>query len=68
MAKNNQKKEKALRNLENARKYRKKNTDKRRRFAGPRPAAPAAGGAAPVAGATAPVASTAPATPITPAI
>ncbi len=40
MAKNNQKKEKALRNLENARKFRKKNTDKRRRFGGPRPAAP----------------------------
>jgi hypothetical protein len=43
MAKNNQKKEKALRNLENARKYRKKSTDKRRRFAGPRPAAPGSG-------------------------
>jgi hypothetical protein len=40
MAKNNQKKEKALRNLENARKYRKKTTDKRRRFSGPRPVAP----------------------------
>jgi hypothetical protein len=40
MAKNNQKREKALRNLENARKYRKKSTDKRRRGpgAGPRPA------------------------------
>lgn len=51
MAKNNQKKEKALRNLENARKYRKKNTDKRRRFSGPRPAGPSAG-----AGATQPFA------------
>lgn len=30
MAKNNQKKEKALRNLENARKYRKKTASKRR--------------------------------------
>jgi hypothetical protein len=40
MAKNNQKKEKALRNLENARKFRKKSSDKRRRFGGPRPAAP----------------------------
>lgn len=40
MAKNNQKKEKALRNLENARKYRKKNSDKRRQGGrGPRPAA-----------------------------
>ena len=39
MAKNNQKREKALRNLENARKYRKKSTDKRRRSAAPRPAA-----------------------------
>jgi hypothetical protein len=47
MAKNNQKKEKALRNLENARKYRKKNTDKRRRGpGGPRPGAGAAPGAA----------------------
>jgi hypothetical protein len=43
MAKNNQKKEKALRNLENARKYRKKSTDKRRRFSGPRPASPGTG-------------------------
>lgn len=41
MAKNNQKREKALRNLENARKYRKKNTDKRRRAPGPKPAAAA---------------------------
>jgi hypothetical protein len=47
MAKNNQKKEKALRNLENARKYRKKSTDKRRRFAGPRPAAASAGAGSP---------------------
>lgn len=31
MAKNNQKKEKALRNLENARKYRKKTAKKTRR-------------------------------------
>lgn len=31
MAKNNQKKEKALRNLENARKYRKKTVKKTRR-------------------------------------
>lgn len=30
MAKNNQKKEKALRNKENARKYRKKSTDAKR--------------------------------------
>lgn len=39
MAKNNQKREKALRNLENARKYRKKSTDKRRRPSAPKPAA-----------------------------
>ena len=32
MAKNNQKKEKALRNLENARKYRKKSSFGRNRF------------------------------------
>lgn len=48
MAKNNQKKEKALRNKENARKYRKKPTSGRGRGraggggagAGPRPSAP----------------------------
>jgi hypothetical protein len=44
MAKNNQKKEKAKRNLENARRYKKKPlTLGRRRFGGPRP--PAGGGA-----------------------
>lgn len=40
MAKNNQKREKALRNLENARKYRKKSADKRHRPGPSRSASP----------------------------